>query len=168
VLGLASSGAHSNGYSLIRRIIADGDVDLGMELGGVTLSDLILAPTRIYVKPMLRLMESVPVKGMAHITGGGLLDNVPRILAPGLCVPLKRGSWPLPPLFAWLQRQGNVKESEMLRVFNCGIGMVVIVAEAHAAQAAQLLRAAGETVWHVGNVRVRAPGEEQTLLEPRA
>ncbi len=162
VLGLASSGAHSNGYSLIRRIIAQNKIDLSAQLDGKTLSDLILEPTRIYVKSVLQLIEKFPVKGLAHITGGGLVDNVPRILPEHLTARLKRGSWPLPPLFEWLQRQGNVAEAEMLRVFNCGIGMVAIVAEQDAQAASKLLRAAGETVWRIGAVHKRAPGEEQT------
>jgi phosphoribosylformylglycinamidine cyclo-ligase len=164
VLGLASSGAHSNGYSLIRRIVAKNNTSLSAPLGGKTLSDLILAPTRIYVKSVLQLMENVPVKGLAHITGGGLVDNVPRILPGHLCARLVRGSWPLPALFGWLQQQGNVAEAEMLRVFNCGIGMVVIVAGQHAQAASELLRAAGETVWRIGSVQNRASNEAQTTL----
>ncbi len=164
VLGLASSGAHSNGYSLIRRIIAQNKIDLSASLGGKPLSDLILAPTRIYVKPLLQLMEKIPLKGLAHITGGGLIDNVPRILPEGLCARLARGSWPLPPLFEWLQQQGNVAATEMPRVFNCGIGMVLIVAEQHARAASDMLRTAGETVWHIGTIRERASGEDQTFL----
>src|SRR5687768_13762545 len=103
VLGLASSGAHSNGYSLIRGILARTGTDLSMQLAGTALSELLLAPTRIYVKPILQLIAKIPVKGLAHITGGGLVDNVPRILSPALCVRLERASWPLPPLFRWLQ-----------------------------------------------------------------
>ena len=164
VLGIASSGAHSNGYSLIRRIIARNKLDLSAPLAGNPLRDLLLAPTRIYVKPVLQLMENIPVKGLAHITGGGLLENVPRILPAPLCARLKRGSWPLPPLFEWLQQQGNITETEMLRVFNCGIGMVVIVAAGHAPAASEMLRAAGETVWRIGAVRARAPGEDQTFI----
>ena len=164
VLGLASSGAHSNGYSLIRRIVAKNNADLSAQIGGKTLSDLILAPTRIYVKSVLQLMEKIPVKGLAHITGGGLIDNVPRILPEHLCARLARASWPQPALFTWLQQQGNVAEAEMLRVFNCGIGMVVIVAEQHATAASELLRAAGETVWRIGNVQTRNGSEAQTTV----
>ena len=158
VLGLASSGAHSNGYSLIRRIIAQNKIDLSARLGGKPLSDLILAPTRIYVKPLLQLMEKIPVKGLAHITGGGLTDNVPRILPEALCAPLARGSWPLPPLFEWLQEQGNVAATEMPRVFNCGIGMVVIVPADRAAAAAEFLTAHGETAAIIGSVRAGGRG----------
>jgi phosphoribosylformylglycinamidine cyclo-ligase len=164
VLGLASSGAHSNGYSLIRRIIAEKKVDLSAALDGKTLSELILAPTRIYVKPVLALMQKLPVKALAHITGGGIVDNLPRVLADNLTARIDGKSWPRPPLFAWLQQQGNVAEAEMLRVFNCGIGMVVIVAEADAKAAADTLRAAGETVWQIGRIAARGNGEEQTVV----
>ena len=164
VLGLASSGAHSNGYSLIRRIIAQNKIDLSAQLDGRTLSDLILAPTRIYVKPVLQLIEQIPVKGLAHITGGGLVDNVPRILPAHLTARLERASWRLPPLFEWLRQQGNVADDEMFRVFNCGIGMVVIVAAEHARQAEEVLRAAGETAWRIGTVQARAAGEAQTVV----
>ena len=164
VLGLASSGAHSNGYSLIRRIIAQNKIDLSAQLDGRTLSDLILAPTRIYVKPVLQLMEQLPVKGLAHITGGGLVDNVPRILPAHLTARLERASWRLPPLFEWLRQQGNVADDEMLHVFNCGIGMVVIVAAEHARQADEVLRAAGETAWRIGTIQARAAGEAQTTI----
>ncbi len=163
-LGLASSGAHSNGYSLIRRIIAQNKIDLSAQLNGKPLSDLILAPTRIYVKPVLQLIEQLPVKGLAHITGGGLVDNVPRILSGHLTARLERASWPRPPLFEWLRREGNVADDEMLRVFNCGIGMVVIVAAEHAPLACDLLRAAGETVCRIGTVEARAAGEAQTVI----
>ena len=164
VLGLASSGAHSNGYSLIRRIIAEKKVDLSAKLDGKTLSDLILAPTRIYVKPVLALMQKVAVKGLAHITGGGIVDNLPRVLAENLTAHIDGKSWPRPPLFSWLQEQGNVAEAEMLRVFNCGIGMIVIVAAADAKAAAETLRAAGETVWQIGSIAARADGEAQTVV----
>jgi len=164
VLGLASSGAHSNGYSLIRRIIAEKKVDLTAQLDGRPLSEVILAPTRIYVKPVLQLMQSIDVKGLAHITGGGIVDNVPRVLTEALTAHIDGKSWPRPPLFTWLQEQGNVAEAEMLRVFNCGIGMVIIVAAAEAESAAAKLLAAGETVWPIGRIAARAPGEAQTVV----
>ncbi len=164
VLGLASNGAHSNGYSLIRRIIAEKKVDLSTKLDGKTLSELILAPTRLYVKPVLALMQKIAVKGLAHITGGGIVDNLPRVLSEGLTAHIDGKSWPRPPLFAWLQQQGNVNEAEMLRVFNCGIGMVIIVAAEDAKTAAETLRVAGETVWQIGSIAARAAGEEQTVV----
>jgi phosphoribosylformylglycinamidine cyclo-ligase len=164
VLGLASSGAHSNGYSLIRRIVETRSDDLAADFGGRTLGEALLEPTRIYVKSVLKLIEKIPVKGLAHITGGGIVENVPRILPEHLAARLERVSWPQPPLYAWLQRQGKIADEEMLRVFNCGIGMVAIVAEQHADAAARLLRAAGETVWRIGSVQTRAAGEAQTTV----
>ncbi|MBX3664283.1 MAG: phosphoribosylformylglycinamidine cyclo-ligase [Burkholderiales bacterium] len=164
ILGLGSNGAHSNGYSLIRKIIAQRGVRLSAKVGGRALKDLILAPTRIYVKPLLKLMKQLPVKGLAHITGGGLLDNVPRVLGPALTAEIRRDAWPLPPLFRWLQERGNVADDEMHRVFNCGIGMVVVVAEKDAARARKLLEKSGEKVWRIGSVRRRRRGEAQTVV----
>jgi phosphoribosylformylglycinamidine cyclo-ligase len=164
VLGLASNGAHSNGYSLIRRILEMKRVDLGAKLEGRSLGELILAPTRIYVKPMLSLMKQVDVKGIAHITGGGLIENIPRVLPAGLAVQIERGSWPMSPLFAWLKQQGNVSDREMFRVFNCGIGMAIIVSAAEAAKAQSLLEESGETVWRIGRVRRRRGNGPQTLI----
>jgi len=164
VLGLASSGAHSNGYSLIRRILERGAVDLAADFHGRPMSDVILAPTRIYVKPVLALMQQVEVKGLAHITGGGLLENVPRILPDGVTAELDRDAWPRPALFSWLQEQGQVADQEMFRVFNCGIGMIAVVAASQAERAAQLLRGAGETVFRIGQIRSRRAGEAQALI----
>jgi phosphoribosylformylglycinamidine cyclo-ligase len=143
LLGLASSGAHSNGYSLVRKILERSRPD-------AALLDAIMEPTRIYVKPVLALLASLPVKGLAHITGGGLTGNVPRILPPGTRAVIRGKSWPRPELFSWLQREGNVAEDEMHRVFNCGIGMVLIVAPTEARRAAEHLRASGETVYEIG------------------
>jgi phosphoribosylformylglycinamidine cyclo-ligase len=164
VLGLASSGIHSNGFSLVRKIIERAKPDLNADFGGRTLGDALMAPTRIYVKPVLALMETVPVKGMAHITGGGLVENIPRVLGAALTAELDQKSWPLPPLFAWLQEHGGVADSEMHRVFNCGIGMVLIVAADQAAAAQAFLQNAGETVWNIGAIRARADGEAQTIV----
>jgi len=164
VLGLASSGAHSNGYSLIRKILERAKPDLAMDIGGVPLADAVIAPTRIYVKPLLALMQAIHVKGMAHITGGGLTENIPRVLAGDLTATLEKKNWPLPPLFQWLQKEGQVAEAEMHRVFNCGIGMVVIVAEADAGVAMQLLAAAGEQVHHIGRIAARGQGQAQTIV----
>jgi phosphoribosylformylglycinamidine cyclo-ligase len=151
ILGLASSGPHSNGYSLIRRIL---------QRAGAPPFDL-LEPTRIYVKPILQLIESVPVKGLAHITGGGLVGNVPRVFPPGTKALIHRGAWPRPPVFQWLQKAGNVAEDEMWRVFNCGIGMVVVVAAAHAKAAADHLRKAGETVYEIGAVEKSSSASDE-------
>ena len=162
VLGLASSGAHSNGYSLIRRILERARPDPALDIGGVPLAEAVMAPTRIYVKPLLALMQAIHVKGMAHITGGGLTENIPRVLGDHLTAIIERSEWPLPALFQWLQQQGQVADAEMHRVFNCGIGMVVIVAEADAGVAMQLLAAAGEMVPHIGRIAARAEGQAQT------
>ncbi len=164
VLGLASSGAHSNGYSLIRKIISARDVDLSAKLDGKTLGELILEPTRIYVKPLLKLIGEVKVKGLAHITGGGLVENIPRVLPETLTACLDAASWTMPPLFSWLQKTGNVSSQEMHRVFNCGIGMVVIVSPGEAAAAEALLRDACETVSRIGVIRRRGDGEPQTQV----
>jgi phosphoribosylformylglycinamidine cyclo-ligase len=165
VLGLASSGAHSNGYSLIRKIIEKNNTDLSADFHGKALIDVIMAPTRIYVKPLLELMKHLPVKGMAHITGGGLTENIPRVLPDGVTAILKHDAWDMPPLFHWLRQQGNVNEQEMQRVFNCGIGMALVVAPELADTAMQLLQSAGETVWHIGRIRQRQADEAQTIIE---
>jgi len=164
VLGLASSGAHSNGYSLIRKLIELSGVDMDSDFHGRPFREVVMAPTRIYVKPLLKLIEALPVKGMAHITGGGLTGNVPRVLPEGLVAEIRQDAWELPPLFRWLQQQGNVTHEEMHRTFNCGIGMVVIVAEADAARATALLEAEGERVYRIGRVRRRVGDEPQTLV----
>ncbi|MDP2783683.1 MAG: phosphoribosylformylglycinamidine cyclo-ligase [Sulfurimicrobium sp.] len=165
VLGLASSGAHSNGYSLVRKIIERTGIDLDSDFHGRPLRDVVLAPTRIYVKPLLKLMGELPVKGMAHITGGGLLENIPRVLQPHLTAILDKSSWPMPPLFSWMQQEGNVAEKEMHRTFNCGIGMVVIVAAEHADAAMASLSASGEQVWRIGRIETRADGQPQTVVQ---
>ena len=165
VLGLASSGAHSNGYSLIRKIIERSGIDLHAANNKQLALDL-LAPTRIYVKPLLALMNAQPamVKGMAHITGGGLTENIPRVLPDVVTAVIERKSWVAPPVFAWLQEHGKVDDAEMARTFNCGIGMVVIVAKEHAETAAAHLQASGETVFRIGEIRSRAAGEAQTIV----
>ncbi|MFI4941295.1 MAG: phosphoribosylformylglycinamidine cyclo-ligase [Burkholderiales bacterium] len=164
VLGLASSGAHSNGYSLVRKIIAVAQPDLNADFHGRKLADVLLQPTRIYVKPLLALMASLEVKGMAHITGGGLVENIPRVLQPHLTAVLHRDAWAMPPLFTWLQQHGGVADAEMHRVFNCGIGMAVIVSKENAGAAIAQLQAAGETVARIGEIRERVEGEHQTIV----
>jgi phosphoribosylformylglycinamidine cyclo-ligase len=154
ILGLASSGPHSNGYSLIRKILQQAPAPQ---------FDL-LEPTRIYVKPVLKLLEILPVKGLAHITGGGLTGNVPRILPRATRARIAKSSWPRPAVFDWLQHAGNVAEDEMFRVFNCGIGMVIVVAAADAARAAAELGASGETVYEIGTVENSAAAEPQALI----
>ena len=164
VLGLASSGAHSNGYSLIRAIIERADPDLAADFHGRPLADVLLEPTRIYVKPVLALMRSIKVKGLAHITGGGLVENIPRALPEGVSAVLQKSAWPMPPLFNWLQEHGGVAEAEMHRVFNCGIGMTVIVAEADAAAALRLLGEAGERAYRIGRIEAQAAGQARTVV----
>jgi phosphoribosylformylglycinamidine cyclo-ligase len=158
VLGLPSSGPHSNGFSLIRKILQVASADLDAPLDGVRLVDRLMAPTRIYVKPLLRLIAELPVHGLAHITGGGLVENMPRVLPDGLEVILERRSWPRDALFDWLQRQGQVADAEMYRVFNCGIGMTVQVAAANADRAVRILGAMGQEALVIGEVRSGSRG----------
>ena len=164
VLGLASSGAHSNGYSLVRKIIEVAKPDLHADFHGRPLADVLLAPTRIYVKPLLALMEKFTVRGMVHITGGGLVENIPRVLQAHLTAQLQADAWTMPPLFKWLQQHGGVADAEMHRVFNCGIGMAVIVAQADADAAQAELTQLGETVYRIGVIRERQGDEAQTIV----
>ncbi|VVD87462.1 phosphoribosylaminoimidazole synthetase [Pandoraea horticolens] len=164
VLGLASSGAHSNGYSLVRKIIEVAKPDLDADFHGQPLRDVLMAPTRIYVKPLLALMQTLPVKGMAHITGGGIVENIPRVLQDNLTADISKNAWTLPPLFQWLQTHGKVADAEMHRVFNCGIGMAVIVSATDADAAVKHLEASGETVYRLGTIRERKEGETQTIV----
>ena len=164
VLGLASSGIHSNGYSLVRKIIEVAKPDLDGDFHGRKLADVLMAPTRLYVKPLLALMASMEVKGLVHITGGGLVENIPRVLQDHLTAVLDGSSWTMPPLFQWLQQHGGVADAEMHRVFNCGIGMTVIVSKENADAAFAQLEAAGETVYRIGEIRARADGEAQTIV----
>jgi phosphoribosylformylglycinamidine cyclo-ligase len=153
VLGLPSSGPHSNGFSLIRKILQLANADLEADLQGVSLIDRLMAPTRIYVKPLLKLMHEVSLHGLSHITGGGLVDNIPRVLPEGLEVVLERKAWPREAIFEWLQQQGKVADAEMYRVFNCGIGMTVQVSAGDAQRAISILRAAGQEALVIGEVR---------------
>ncbi|MDH5345776.1 MAG: phosphoribosylformylglycinamidine cyclo-ligase [Gammaproteobacteria bacterium] len=149
IIGLASSGPHSNGYSLIRKVLEIAD---DRRIDGEPAETLLMAPTRIYVKPILALMESVSVKGLAHITGGGITENVPRILAEGLAAVIDTSSWRLPPVFDWLQCSGRIETEEMRRTFNCGVGMVVVVDEKDAEATVRLLNASGESAWRIGTI----------------
>lgn len=153
VLGLPSSGPHSNGFSMIRKILQVSGADIEARIDGVALVDRLMAPTRIYVKPLLNLIGALPVHGLAHITGGGLVDNIPRVIPDGLEVVLERKSWRHEAVFDWLQTSGNVGDDEMYRVFNCGIGMTVHVAAPDADRAIALLRGAGQEALVIGEVR---------------
>lgn len=156
LLGLASSGVHSNGYSLVRAILERSGADLAMPLAGRSLGASLLEPTRIYVKSLLGALAGGGIHAMAHITGGGLTGNVPRVLPPGLAAAIELDAWRLPPLFAWLAEQGGVAASEMLTTFNCGIGMVLVVAADSATALEHTLTAAGETVIRIGEI---VPGD---------
>jgi len=152
LLGLASSGAHSNGFSLVRRILERTATPLDHPLGDARLVDLLMEPTRIYVRSLLALFDAVPVRGAAHITGGGLIGNVPRVLPAGLVAAIDTASWSPHKLFTWLQEAGPVARDEMFRTFNCGVGMVVIVPEDATEDALAVLREHGETAWQIGRV----------------
>ncbi|MCU7797938.1 MAG: phosphoribosylformylglycinamidine cyclo-ligase [Candidatus Thiodiazotropha sp. (ex Myrtea spinifera)] len=170
LIGLAASGPHSNGYSLIRKILQVNDSDLSQPLGNSTLGDALLEPTRIYVKSLLQLMQQVEIHALAHITGGGLPENLPRVLPEGCRAVIDSDSWQLPAVFAWLQSQGGVTNSELLRTFNCGVGMVVCVSETDAARTIETLNALGETAWRLGSIETateeKTPGVE--ILGPLA
>ena len=151
VLGLPSSGPHSNGFSLIRKILEVSGADPAAPVEGVPLIERLMAPTRIYVKPVLRLLEQIPVHGLAHITGGGLVDNIPRVLPEGLEVVLERKAWGRDPVFDWLQKAGRVEDAEMYRVLNCGIGMTVqVAARKDAPRAIEILKDAGQSARVIG------------------
>lgn len=166
ILGLASSGAHSNGFSLIRKILERAGARPDDDFHGQPLVDVVMAPTRIYVKQVLAALaqHGTAIKGLAHITGGGLLDNVPRILQEGLSARISQSAWTLPPLFQWLQEQGQVADTEMHRVFNCGIGMVIVVAADQAAAIAATLQEQGETVFDLGEIVPQENGMPQAVV----
>ncbi len=152
LIGLASSGPHSNGYSLIRKIIETRAVSLDQTLNGKPIGEALLEPTRIYVKSLLELVKTVPVHALAHITGGGLTENLPRVLPEGLDASINLNSWQLPETFQWLQKQGNIAQADMLTTFNCGIGMIVCVDAENEAETMEILRQQGETVFSVGEI----------------
>ncbi|MBF0124086.1 MAG: phosphoribosylformylglycinamidine cyclo-ligase [Magnetococcales bacterium] len=165
IIGLASSGAHSNGYSLIRKLVLSPEgPGLDDPFGDGTLADVLLTPTRIYVRAILDLMTHVDVKGVVHITGGGFWDNIPRILPAAVTAHIDKGCWPRPPLFTLLQQLGSIDEWELLRTFNCGIGMVVVVATEQAETALQSLRHSGETPFIIGTIQPRQEQQEQVVI----
>lgn len=163
VLGLASSGPHSNGYSLVRRILEVAGATLETRLGEHSLADALLAPTRIYVKAIHQLLEAVDVQGMAHITGGGLAENLARVIPEHLAATLEHNAWQQPQIFDWLADAGNVSDEEMARTFNCGIGFCVVVPPDQVAQAIDILTGAGEQVFKLGHVHTRADAETQAV-----
>lgn len=165
LIGIASSGAHSNGYSLIRKIIEVSNADLGAKLGESTLGQALMAPTKIYVKSILALMKEMPIHALSHITGGGLLENIPRVLPDNSKAVIDCQSWELPEVFQWLQKSGNVDPIEMNRTFNCGVGMVLCVAKENTDQAISFLGSQGETAWHIGEITSAGDEEEQVELK---
>jgi phosphoribosylformylglycinamidine cyclo-ligase len=163
ILGIASSGPHSNGYSLIRKILADSGAALDTPLDGRTLLEALLEPTRIYATSILALLRSVPVNAIAHITGGGLSENIPRVLPSATRARLEYSAWPRPPVMAWLQEHGAMHDAEFRRTFNCGIGMIVCVGEPHADAARIILREQGEQVWPIGVIEPRETDAAQVV-----
>lgn len=161
LIALASSGPHSNGYSLVRKIIEVSNADLSANLDGQSIADALMAPTRIYVKPVLKLISASEVHAMSHITGGGFQENIPRVLPEDCKVVVDTDSWQWPAVFQWLQENGNVKTAEMFRTFNCGVGLIVVVPEDKADAAMALLNAEGEQAWLLGDVVARAGDEAQ-------
>jgi phosphoribosylformylglycinamidine cyclo-ligase len=165
VLGLPSSGPHSNGYSLVRKVIAVSGADLYEPFDDKrTLGEALLEPTRIYVKPVLATLAKVTVKGIAHITGGGLTENIPRVLPDNVCAALETGRWPRPAIFEWLQRKGNIEDAEMQRTFNCGLGMVLVVAAEDVQATIDTLAENGAEAFQVGAIVERKAGEPQTTV----
>lgn len=154
IIGLASSGPHSNGYSLIRKVLEVNNTNLNSPMGDSTIGEKLLQPTQIYVKPILELLDSaVEVNGIAHITGGGLLENITRVIPDGLAITLNLSSWQMPEIFNWLQEKGNLSQTEMLRTFNCGIGMVVITKKSDSEECMKQLHLSGIDCWEIGFVR---------------
>ncbi len=161
LLGLASTGPHSNGYSLVRKVLAHSGASVDDEFeAGKTLGQALLMPTRIYVKALLQVLQILPVHALAHITGGGITENLPRVLPQGLSAKINLAGWEQPSVFNWLQQQGNISQADMLLTFNCGIGMVVCVPAEHEQEAIEILSAVGETVYQVGEIVVDEPGRQ--------
>lgn len=164
LLGLASSGPHSNGYSLIRRVLSDTGTALNDGFGHATFADVLMEPTRIYVRPVLGLSRQMRIKGIAHITGGGLLENLPRILPDALAAHIDAGAWTWPPIFTWLQKAGGIDTLEMFRTFNCGVGLVLVVAQSDVVKAMEALRRDGEQPFEIGRIGRRASGQPPVVI----
>ena len=160
LIALPSSGPHSNGYSLIRKVLEHTGADPQQDCGEISLGAALLAPTTIYNRPLLSLQKSVRIKAMAHITGGGILENLPRVLPEGVGARVHRDSWSLPPVFNWLQAGGNIDELEMMRTFNCGVGMILVVTAEHATDTLSQLNALGLSGWALGEISDAAVGVE--------
>lgn len=162
LIALGSSGPHSNGFSLVRKIIEVSGADIQQELDGTAIKDLLLAPTAIYVKSVLALLESIPVHAISHITGGGFWENIPRVLPEGYKAVIEEKSWQWPEIFDWLQQQGNVTTHEMYRTFNCGVGLVIALPQDQAKEAIDLLKSQGENAWQIGYIQ---SSDDQTQVE---
>ncbi|MDJ0881186.1 MAG: phosphoribosylformylglycinamidine cyclo-ligase [Gammaproteobacteria bacterium] len=164
LIALASSGPHSNGYSLIRKVIEITQADLQQDCAGQPLAQALLKPTRIYVKPLLKLSQQLAVHGIAHITGGGLLENIPRVLPDHCCAELDLSSWNIPPVFEWLRQAGNIEQMELFRTFNCGVGMALVVDASDTDSCLQILQSQGEKAWKIGRI-VNKTGTESVIFK---
>ncbi len=165
IVGIQSSGLHSNGYSLARKILEISNADLSEDLNGQTLGDALMAPTRIYVKPILKMLETVDAHSICHITGGGMYENIPRVLPAGTKVILDSAAWERPAIYDWLQAKGNVDWHEMHLTFNCGLGMIVVLPEDKAQEAIDILNAEGETATLVGRIENAQEGDELVIVK---
>lgn len=167
ILGIASSGFHSNGYALVRKIVRDANLDLTKPVAGLerTLGELLLEPTKLYSPLVLHLIREFSITGIAHITGGGFWDNIPRILPSGVQAKIRKGSWPFPPLMKLFQEQGDIEENEMYRVFNCGIGLVVIVNAEQADEACHMVAAHGEKAYVIGSIKACSNDAPPVIIE---
>ena len=164
LIGLPASGPHSNGYSLIRKIIEVSQADLQQDIGGVGLGEALMEPTRIYVKALLTLFKQVDVKALSHITGGGLLENIPRVLPADSVAVIETQSWQQPAVFKWLKSQGNVTDTEMYRTFNCGVGMVIVVAKEDQAKTLSTLTEVGESPWVIGHIQQNNGSQDAVVM----
>ena len=166
VIALASTGPHSNGYSLIRKVLEVSKADPYAKLSdGRTIIDSLLTPTRIYVKSVLKLMESITIHALAHITGGGFWENIPRVLPEGTKVVCDSATWIWPEVFSWIQKNGNIDTHEMYRTFNCGVGMICVVSRNDAEKAVEILNSCGEKSWIIGSIESAEKGEEQVVIK---
>mgnify|MGYP005755269593 CR=1 FL=1 len=165
LIALGSSGPHSNGYSLIRKILEVNGADLQQPLGEGSLADALMAPTRIYVKPVLELIKQFDIHALSHITGGGFWENIPRVLPADAKAVIDGASWQWPQVFQWLQQAGNVETFEMYRTFNCGVGMIIALPAEQAEAAVKFMQDAGENAWLIGRIDAAAEGEEQVEIQ---
>lgn len=164
LIALASSGPHSNGFSLIRKVLEVSGQSADTLLEGKTLADHLLEPTRIYVKNLLQLFKTTPVHALCHVTGGGFWENIPRVLPENTKAVIDGKSWQWPAIFNWLQQQGNISRHEMYRTFNCGVGMIVVVPATELQNALSQLQQAGETAWHLGEIQAAAADEQLVII----